>query len=152
MVVYRRRMIISNIYKSLLRSTGDLLEEIKSTIGHQDIQYWSWESRAQENELPRMTLIGLDAFTFEENQGLWLVRYSIGLSSYQDAHLLREMEILNIIHDRTGEGKKLKLLDGTTGAELSEMVTTAWHLSPMSQSELRNYRTVSIELLRTGVS
>jgi hypothetical protein len=32
----------------------------------------------------------------------------------------------------------------------SELVTSAWQLSPMAKSEFRNYRTISIELLRTA--
>jgi hypothetical protein len=144
--------MISSIYKSLVRSTNDIVEEIKATTGHQALQYWSWENRQDEDKLPKETLIGVDGFAFSENQGLWVVRYSIALSSFQDAHLLREMEIIDIIHAHTGEGQKIKLLDPVTGQEISEMVTSAWDMAPMAQSEIRNYRAISIELLRTGQS
>lgn len=142
-------MIISSIYKSIQRHTLDVVEEIKQSLAHQNISYWSWESRADENELPKETLLGIGDFQFEENRGLWVVRYSLGLSTWNDMHLHGEMEMLDIIHARTGERAKVPLLDSASGGVISEMVVSAWQLAPMAQSEIRNYRTISIELLRT---
>lgn len=141
---------IPSIYKSIIRHIVDLIGEISATTGNHNIQYHDWESRADENELPKMTLIGLEGFTFNENEGLWVVRFGIALSSYQDANLLNEIEILGILHEWTGEGTKIKLLDPVEGNEVSEMVVGAWELSPMGQSQFRNYRTISIELMRTA--
>lgn len=141
---------IPMIYKSVIRHIVDLIGEISSTTGNHEISYHDWESRADENTLPKETLIGLEGFTFNENKGLWVTRFGIALSSYQDTNLLNEIEMLGIIHDSTGEGKKIKLLDPIEGEELSEMVVAAWDLAPMGQSQLRNYRTISIELLRTA--
>lgn len=141
---------IPSIYKSIIRHIVDLIGEISVTTGNQNIQYHDWESRSDENDLPKKTLIGVEGFTFTENKGLWVVRFGIALSSYQDVNLLNEIEILGIIHESTGEGSKIRLLDPVEGEELSEMVVAAWDLSPMGQSQLRNYRTISIELMRTA--
>lgn len=138
------------IYKSVIRHIVDLIGEIGTTTGNQDVEYHDWESRSDENTLPKKTLIGLEGFTFSENKGLWVVRFGIALSSYQDDNLLNEIEMLGVIHDLTGEGKKIRLLDPIEGEELSEMVVAAWDLSPMGQSQLRNYRTISLEILRTA--
>jgi hypothetical protein len=138
------------IYKSVIRHIVDLIGEIGSTTGNQNVLYHDWESRSDENDLPKQTLIGLEGFTFSENKGLWVVRFGIALSSYQDDNLLNEIEMLGVIHEFTGEGAKFKMLDPVEGEEVSEMVVAAWDLSPMGQSQLRNYRTVSIELLRTA--
>jgi hypothetical protein len=145
-------MILSSIYKSLIRGTVDIIDEINTTDVGRNVAYHSWESRSDENDLPHQTLLGVDSFMFEENKGRWIIRYSLGLSSYHDANLLNELEILDILHERTGEGKKTPLLDPVTGDILSELVTSAWQLAPMAQSEFRNYRTISIELLRTANS
>ncbi|MBU6393277.1 MAG: hypothetical protein KGQ75_01755 [Sphingomonadales bacterium] len=67
-----------------------------------------------------------------------------------DANLLNEIEILDIIHNRTGEKKKVNIFDPLTGELITEMVVTSWQQAPMAQSQLRNYRTVSIELMRTS--
>lgn len=142
--------VIPQIYKSIIRSTVDLISIIAETTGNHDIQYHNWESRADENELPQVTLLGPEGFTFEENGGLWVVRYGLTLSTWQDRELLDEVEIVGIIHDVTGERKKLKLLDTVTGAEASEMYTSAWQVAPMAQSQFRNYRSIGIELLRAG--
>ena len=141
---------IPQIYKSIIRSAVDLVSLIGQTTGNQDIQYHNWETRADENDLPQVTLLGPEGFTFEENGGLWVVRYGLTLSTWQDRELLDETEILGIIHDVTGEKKKLKLLSETTGGEVSEMYCSAWQVTPMAQSQFRNYRSIGIELLRAG--
>lgn len=141
---------IPGIYRSILRTLVDLIGEISSTTGNQEIQYHDWESRADENDLPKKTLIGLEGFTFSENKGMWIIRFGLALSSYQDDNLLNEIEMLGVIHEHTGEGKKVKLLDPIEGDEISELVVVAWDLAPMGQSQLRNYRTISIELMRTA--
>ena len=141
---------IPMIYKSVIRHIVDLIGEISSTTGNHEISYHDWESRSDENELPKQTLIGMEGFTFTENKGLWVVRFGIAVSSYQDTNLLNEIEMLGLIHDSTGEGSKVKMLDPIEGEEVTEMVVAAWDLSPMGQSQFRNYRTVSIELLRTA--
>jgi hypothetical protein len=125
--------MISNIYKSIVRSTVDLIEVLKSTTGDDAIQYWSWESRADENKLPSSTLLGVDAFAFEENRGLWNVRYALALSSYRDANLLNEITLIDIIQKSTGEGKKVTLRNSEGNPE-SEMVVSAWQLAPMAQA------------------
>lgn len=141
---------IPALYKSAVRKVVDLIDELQTTTGNPEIAYHDWESRADENKLPKVTLLGIDGFTFEENRGLWVVRFGIGLSSWQDTNLLNEMEMLGVIHAMTGEGTKFAYLDPETGEELSELVVAAWNLSPMAQTQLRNYRTISIELLRTA--
>lgn len=143
-------MILASVYKSLLRNTVDLIGEINATIPGVDVEYMDWESRYDEDKLSQTTLLGVDGFMWEEREGLWVTRYALGLSSYQDANLLREIDILDIIQAKTGEGKKVNLLNPTTGELVSELVTSAWQLSPMAQSQYRNYRTISIEMLRTA--
>lgn len=114
------------------------------------MDYHNWESRADENKLPKMTLIGTDGFSFRENQGRWLIRFALAVSSYRDANLANEIELIGAIQDRWGEGQKVTLLDVTDGSVDSEMVVSEFEVMPMAQSELRNYRTIGIELLRTG--
>jgi hypothetical protein len=143
--------ILSSIYKSLVRSVVDLIDEINAVnLTDSPMQYISWDSRYDEDKLPATTLLGIDGFTWTENKGLWVTRYGLGLSSYRDANLLNEIDIIDKIHAATGEHQKIRLLDPETGDEIAEMVTAAWELAPMAQSQMRNYRTISIELLRTA--
>lgn len=142
-------MVLSSIYKSLIRYVLDVISEINATMPGELVTYQDWENRFDENSLPRNTLLGIDGFNFDENQGLWIVRFGLALSSYRDANLLNEIDILDIIRNRTGEKQKIAMLHPETGEEVTEMVVAAWHLAPMAQSEYRNYRTISIELLRT---
>lgn len=145
-------MLISTIYKSILRSAHELIDQIRATTTNQDIQYWAWETRADESELPKVDLFGLSSWGFEENGGLWKIRAGFAVSSYQDAHLLREVETLDVIHKQLGEGNKIPLRDPQTGEIFSELAVAegSFEIMPMGQSELRNYRTIAIELLKTA--
>lgn len=141
-------MTISRIYKSLVRHVSDLIEDLNANSDY-GIAYHAWETRGEEDKLPTATLMGVDGFNFEENGGLWVIRFSISLSSYQDALLLKEFEILDGIYDWFGEKKKVPLRDMETGDEDSLLVSTGFEIAPMAQTMLRNYRTISVELKRT---
>lgn len=144
--------LMSTLYKSLVRSVTDLIDEVKTTTGDAGIEYWSWESRADENDMPTQTLIGLDGYTFRENFGLWEVRCGITISSYNDTNLHNEAEILDVVHDLFGEHKTIQLRHPDTGDVYSQMVVTDFEIMPMGQSELRNYRMVALELKRVDTS
>lgn len=142
-------MLISSIYKSLQRSVVEIMEEIKVATGHQNISYWSWENRADENELGDQSYIGISGFDFNENRGLWVVRFSLGLSPWNDLNMDAQVRMLDVIFEHLGEGKKVNLLEANTGALVSEMVASHFHIAPATTTELRNYRVISFELLRT---
>jgi len=138
------------IYKSIVRATSDLIQDANASGLYGQIGYHNWEERGAEIDLPSSTLIGVEGFSFDENRGLWVIRYVLGLSSYHDTNLLNEIDLIGQIHERFGEDKKVDLLQLSDGAVASELVVSKFHVFPMSQSELRNYRTFGVELLRTG--
>lgn len=142
--------IIAPLYKSIIRRTTDLIDEMNATGRFPPLGYHNWESRGDENKLPQTTLMGVEAFGFEENQGLWTIRFGLGISSYRDANLLNEVEMISYMQTQIGEGCKYPLLNGETAAQENELVVTEFQVLPMAQSEIRNYRTIGIELKRTG--
>ncbi len=142
--------VIAPIYKSIVRWIGDTVEELSETGGFPPMQYQDWESRGDENKLPEITLVGMDGFSFEENDGLWVIRFALAVSSYRDAGLLNEIELVSELHRRMGQGSKIPLREMDFGEQINELLIADWRLAPMSQSNLRNYRTIGIEALRTG--
>lgn len=142
--------VIPHIYKSIIRHTQDLVSVIADTTGNQNIQYHTWDARADENKLPDATLLGIEGFNFDENEGLWIVRYGLTLSTWNDRNLLDEIELVGIIHDHTKYLSKVRMLDEQTGLEIGEMVCSTWELAPGGQTNQRNYRSILIELLRAG--
>lgn len=142
--------VIPHIYKSIIRNTMDLISQIGNTTGNQDIAFHSWDARVEEDKLPRQTLLGPEGFNFEENGGLWVIRYGLTLSTWQDVNLLDEIEIVGLIHDATGEKTKVPLLSEVDGSEVGELICSAWVLAPGVQTSLRNYKSISVELLRAG--
>ena len=142
--------IIAPLYKSVLRHTSDMIDAITATGRFPPVGYRDWESRGDEDQLPRITLLGVEGFGFRENQGLWDIRFGLGISSYRDTNLLNEIEMISYIQNQWfGEGCKVPLLNELAEIQ-SELVSTDFEMLPMSQSEIRNYRTLGVELKRTG--
>lgn len=142
--------VIAPVYKSIVRATNDMIDELNQTQRFGEIGYHNWESRGDENTLPQITLIGMDGFGFNENEGRWMIRYALAISSYRDVNLLHEIELIDEVHQRLGQGKKISLLDMESGDVVNELVVSDFDVLPMGQSQLRNYRTIGLELLRTG--
>lgn len=139
------------VYKSSIRAVSDLIEELNASGKFNEINFHNFEERGPEINLPRTTLMGLEAFSFDENDGRWVIRFALSLSSYNDADLMNEVELAAAIHKRFREGNKIPLREMTNGDVRSELVVSIFRMLPMAQSELRNYRTFGIELARTGV-
>lgn len=142
--------IIEPVYKSILRRVTELIEELNSLGTFKEIEFHNFESRNDEQDLPKKTLVGVDGFSFTENKGLWVIRLAVAISSYQDINLLEEVELMSEIQRRMGEGAKIPLLEMQYGSEVNELVVTDFELLPMAQSELRNYRTIGLEIRRTA--
>jgi hypothetical protein len=141
--------LFSTLYKSVVRATGDLVKDVQTAVDD-TAEYWDWENRADEDKLPRVTLIGVNGFHFKENNGLWIISFGITLSTVDDDNLLREADIIDMIHDRFGEKKKIALLDPVDASQTSELWSSDFEVMPMGQTQVRNYRPIGIELRRTG--
>lgn len=142
--------LFSTIYKSVVRATTDLVEKIGSTVPGIEIRYWAWEDRSDEDQLPRQTLLGVNGFAFDENRGLWIIRFGITLSTVDDANLLLEADLIDMIRDVFGEDQKIGLRDPDTGEIFNELVSVDCKVMPMGQTQLRNYRSIGVEMRRTG--
>jgi hypothetical protein len=103
-----------------------------------------------EDQMPRVPLMGVNGFSLDENLGMWLIRFGITLSTIDDANLLDEADMIDAIHDAFGEKKKIDLLDPVTGEKTSELVVTAFEVLPMGQTQMRNYRSIGLEAKRTA--
>lgn len=129
-----------------------MIGELNAEGTYGNIEWHNFESRNDENKLPDHTLIGLDGFSFDENQGLWIIRVALAVSSHRDLNLLEEIELVDKMHTYFHEGAKVPLLNMSDASEEDQMVVTNFVMLPMAQSELRNYRTIGLEIKRTGVS
>jgi hypothetical protein len=141
--------LYSTVYKSVVRAVNDLVKDIQSTVDPQAL-YWAWENRDDEDKLPRVMLVGANGFSFDENLGQWLIRFGVTLSTVDDANLFQEADIIDMIHDRFGEKQKISLRDPDDGSITNELVSVHWEVLPMVQTQVRNYRSIGVELRRTG--
>lgn len=145
-------VLIAPLYKSILRYVTDVIVEINAAGTYPFVSYHDWESRGDEDKLARNTILGIEGFGFRENRGLWDIKFGLGLSSFHDANLQDEIELVDFIQTRFGEGKKVPLYEvqGEIANQVSELVSTDFQMLPMAKSTYRNYRTIGVELMRTG--
>ena len=140
---------LESLYKSIIAKVQQTIVEIKAQNISTNLEYYSWDSRGEVQELPAKDVSGLSWWSFRENGGLWEVRSGLVISTLNDENLLREIKMLNVIHDMWGEGQKVPLLNRVTGVQFSELVVSDFDIMPSGNSEKRNYRPIGIELLRT---
>ena len=143
-------MIIDGIYKSLIRYCHGMVDVIQVAAPTTKIQYWAWEKRGEEQALPPCDLFGLAGWDFRDNLGLWEIHVGFNYSSFADANLFREAEVLDILYKSLARERKIPLRDTITGDPFSELLVENFQFMPMSQSKLRNYRPISVDLRRTG--
>lgn len=141
---------ISSVYKSLVRHVVDTVDTIKLEGISPDLTYYAFDSRGEQAELETVDLIGLAGWSFNENRGLWVIRAGINISTINDENLMREIEIIDALHDVFGEDCVIPLRDPVTGNEYTQLVVKEFELMPASYSEKRNYRPIGLELLRTS--
>lgn len=108
------------------------------TLGDPSVRYWSWEDRMDEDKMPREPLVGINGFTFDENSGMWLVRFGITISTVDDANLMVEAEVIDLAHERFGVKTKFFMRHPDTGEILNELVVTSFKVMPMRQIQMRN--------------
>jgi len=140
---------LESLYKSVIRRTQDTISEIKLRGISEDLEYYAWDSRGEVQEMPATDLLGVAGWTFKENGGLWEVRVGLTLSTINDENLLREIQMLDVIHNFWGEQVQVPMLDKITGEEFTVMVVVDFDVMPAGNSEKRNYRPIGLELLRT---
>jgi hypothetical protein len=142
----------ASIYKSIVRSVIDAIEELNADGSFGVVSYHNFEERSKEKDMPAHTLLGTDGFSFDENSGLWMIRLALAVSTYRDYNLLNEVDLIEFLHERFGEQKKVSLRDPATGDIYSELRVSQFRVMPMGQSEYRNYRVIGLELQRTSSS
>lgn len=140
---------ISNVGRSLMRAVVDVIDDCIASGVSPNLTYYAWDSRGDEAELPTEDLIGLSGWTFKENNGLWDVFMGITLSTYADENLFREMQIIDMIHDRLGERQTVPLFDDD-GNEYTQLGVFDFEMMPAGHSEKRNFRPIAMELKRTA--
>lgn len=140
---------ISNIYKSLVRHIVDAIEDVRRSELSPNVEYYPWDSRGDEAEMPNADLIGLAGWSFSENRGLWEIHCGITISTFNDENLFREVALIDMIHDRFGEEMTVPMRDDD-GFEYTQLVVKEFDMLPAGQSEKRNYRPIGLTLRRTS--
>lgn len=138
---------VSNIYKSLVRHLVNSIEGMQ--VVSPNAQYFAWDTADDVAELPSVDLIGLAGWSFSENRGLWEIHCGITISTMNDENLLREIDLVDIIHEAWGQDCSIPLRDDD-GNEVAQLVVTDFDLLPAGRSEKRNYRPIGLTLRRAS--
>lgn len=138
---------VSNIYKSLVRHLVNSIEGMQ--VVSPNAQYFAWDTADDVAELPSVDLIGLAGWSFSENRGLWEIHCGITISTMNDENLLREIDLVDVIHEAWGQDCSIPLRDDD-GNEVAQLVVTDFDLLPAGRSEKRNYRPIGLTLRRAS--
>ena len=136
------------IYKSILRFASDTITDLRSTTSATGLEYFAFDSRLEESELPRNDLIGISGWTFSDDGGGFIsIAFGLTVSTISDTNLMRESEIVSRLYEIAGVGDTIPVLNPTTGEQFNELVITDFDIAPPGMSEIRNYRMVKFEAL-----
>lgn len=145
---------IESVYKSVILQVEDIRNQALAMGVCEDIEYYAWDSRGQETELPNKDLIGIIGWTYAENEGLPVIQFGILSSLVLDYNQFREVRLMDIIRNKfvgfNGDYKDIALVDGTTGIEYSRLQVSDFEIMPAGRSEIRSTRNVGLEFLRTS--
>lgn len=135
-------------YKSILRTASDFIADLRTTTPASGLEYFSFDSRMEEAELPKIDLLGVAGWTFNDaGSGLVNVAFGLTVSTISDINLMREAAIVSRLYELAGVGDALPVRDPTTGAQINELVITDFDIGVPGMSEIRNYRPVKFEAL-----
>lgn len=141
---------LSSIYRSLLRRVVETIDDVRDQGISSTLTYYAWDSRNDQAELEAMDLLGLAGWTFRENKGLWMIHAGLTLSTLNDENLVREVAIMDVIHNRWGENASIPLYDIDEGTVYTNLVVSEFEVMPAGTSEKRNFRPIGLELKRTA--
>jgi hypothetical protein len=140
---------LESLYKSLIRSVMDVVDDCHQLGIAPGLQYYAWDSRAEVSTPPSVDLIGLAGWTFRENHGLWIVHAGITISTFNDENLFREIKIIDALHNRWGDQLDIPMLDKDTGEEYTHLKVVEFEIMPLTNAEKRNFRPIGMQLVRT---
>ncbi len=145
---------IESVYKSVIIQAEAIRARCLALGITTDMEYYSWDSRGQETELPNKDLIGIIGWTYAENEGLPVIQFGLLTSLVLDVNQFREVKVMDVIREHfvglNGDYKDIPLVDGTTGIEFSRLQVSDFEIMPAGRSEIRSTRNVGIEFLRTS--
>lgn len=146
---------IESMYKSVVLEIEAIRAECLALGISADMEYYAWDSRGQETELPNIDLIGIIGWTYAENEGLPVAQFGILTSLVLDVNQFREVRAIDVIRNHfvgyNGDYKDIPLVDGTTGIEFSRLQVSDFEVMPAGRSEVRSTRNIGIEFIRTSL-
>lgn len=145
---------IEAVYKSVILQVNSIIADCLALGISDNMEYYSWDSRGQETELPNKDLIGIIGWTYAENEGLPVIQFGLLTSLVLDINQFREVKVLDIIRNHfvgyNGDYKNIALVNADTGIEFSRLQVSDFEIMPAGRSEIRSTRNVGIEFLRTA--
>lgn len=147
------RFDLMAVYATLVGKTKEIIDAVRASGISPDMQYMAWDSRGDVTELPNTDLMGVNDWTWSENDDhLPDIEFAILTSVTKDRNLFREVEILNeirkaCVHEIRPEYKVWAVRD-EQNQPFSQLTVTDFSIMPSGESEARSVRQVGISLKR----
>jgi hypothetical protein len=144
---------ILDINLSIQRFTNDFIEEMRTDDIAPTLEFYNFDSRNDQAELPKNDLFGPNGFAFdEESAGFMTIATAFVSATDDDRNGLRHNTILHHLHKKLRPGRRMAILDHETGEWVVDMVITQAALGPVGRTELRPMQALAITMIPAAMT
>ncbi len=130
-------------FKTVVRMIADIIDEVKASGLSPNATFVNFEEHSTLYELPNQDVIGLGSFGMTITDMDLQFDVAFAISTVEDQHLYRHVEIANSVVRRTLPGQTHTLLDAETGAEIGALVVTGGtQVKYVERTDKRNMRLI----------
>lgn len=147
--------VLDNAEASVTRFVQDMITEI-AAAGIADLEYVELDARAEltDASLPAGDIIGVTQFSIVDDDKIFPIHFTIGVSTVGDENLFRLKKLSNFLYNRLQTGAELVYYDVEASEVAGQAVEKSWikvlpgtTLLPTNRVETRPFRFLDVQAL-----
>lgn len=137
-------MLLMTTRVSAIKFVQDQIAAIQLiSPAQQALDYFDWDSHADNKAVPDKDLIGLSGFALTDTTNSAEAYFSVTVATYEDPNLFRMIRYLDVIFEAMRNGRQFKLYHPETGAVVgSANFLSGSSCSPVHRAYVRSTQTL----------